>query len=236
MSGEDVRVWCHCPICSTGFYSDIPVRTGRDRMTIFCERCAGDYRRMLTSKLIDLGVPQAVVERLDDTDWTVIDRAKVESLASDFREGRLRGLYIWGPVGTGKTHLSAWLLREWLAHHQVIPNYIEGTVAWLDGTALSELLTSQGRTSTDMAIERAATEVRHYRLVILDDILGRYTDAANRLAETILLERLDKGRPVVANSNHPSESLDPRIQSRLSTDWCRVIVREGRDMRRRHGR
>lgn len=150
------------------------------------------------------------------------------------RHDRVRGLYLVGDVGVGKSHLAVAIMRRVLQEGDGV------TVVYDSADRLiTKVQDSYGHGTTDQLIEhRAAAD-----LYVLDD-LGREKPTADalRVLVTILDER--EGAPTVITSNykpiqlgmrHGNEVEWGRVQSRLGDEVYRYVLVEGRDRRFREG-
>lgn len=146
------------------------------------------------------------------------------------RHDRVRGLYLVGDVGVGKSHLAVAIMRYVLEEG-------EGKSVVYDSAdrLITKVQDSYGQGTTDELIEhRAAAD-----LYVLDD-LGREKPTADalRVLVTILDER--EGAPTVITSNYRPSQLGKRhggefdwgrVQSRLGDEVYRYVLIEGRDRR-----
>lgn len=219
-------------------------RLGREApadLIVLCEVCHGLFHQRMTSQplphngpvgvldaLRALGVPtrkygDATFESFDDSDSPLALRAAVEMASSTVaaqHHDRVRGLYLVGESGVGKSHLAAAIMRHVLEHAA------EKSVAYDSADRLIvKIQDSYSRGGVGALIEhRAAAD-----LYVLDD-LGREkpTTDALRVLVTILDER--EGAPTVITSNYVPNDLGKRHGN--MGDWGRVHSRLGDDVYR----
>lgn len=175
----------------------------------------------------------ATIENFDASDAPKARHAAdlfVVDVVAARRHDRVRGLYLTGSTGTGKSHLAVAIMR---AVHEARPD-----VSVIYAPADRLITKIQGTYSsggTDALIE----SWRDAGLAILDD-LGREKDSVDALRTlcTILDER--EGAPTVITSNHPPHVLGERhaggdlwgrVASRLGDQVYRYVGVEGRDRR-----
>lgn len=146
------------------------------------------------------------------------------------RHDRVRGLYLVGDVGVGKSHLAVAIMRVVLTEGDGI-----GVVYDSADRLITKVQDSYGQGTTDELIEKRAAA----GLYVLDD-LGREKPTADalRVLVTILDER--EGAPTVITSNylpkdlgmrHGNETEWGRVHSRLGDDVYRYVRISGRDRR-----
>lgn len=161
--------------------------------------------------------------------------ARLGQIARPLREKMLalaldRGLYLWGPVGTGKSYTLCALAR-----HFAIGGCSVKRVKW-DRLCLDIRSGYDGGGSESTVIEPLVSADK----LILEDLgssvsVGkRESDFAVRTLLMLLDERLEKCRATFISSNKPLEeiekSFDQRIVSRLRA-MCEVIKIAGTDKR-----
>lgn len=175
----------------------------------------------------------ATLETFDASDAPLALRATrefVEDVVASGRHDRVRGIYLAGPTGSGKSHLAVAALR---AIHEARP---EVSVLYEPADRLvTRVQDTYGSGGTDSFIEARARA----GIYVLDD-LGREkpTVDALRVLATILDER--EGGPTIITSNQlphelaarHAEGVDwERVSSRLGDRVYRFVRVKGRDRR-----
>lgn len=135
---------------------------------------------------------------------------------------RGRDLFIWGPVGTGKTRLACALVQELHrpARFEVVDSLLRALVHDDGGELWHELVAMP--------------------VLILDDVGVTDSDWSRRALTNLYTERLNASRRTVFTSNHSLKSLveawdDARFGSRVA-GAADVLFLTGPDMRRSRGR
>lgn len=164
-----------------------------------------------------------------------------------------RGLLLWGPVGTGKTHLMVALFRQLTLHKGVPCRFIDF------GNLLNDIRRSFRTDRGDAAIVVPLVEVEvllidelgkgratEWELTVLDDLISRRYNAGRITLCTTNFEPRDPAaampavNPAYAQRSQgqagrpPSlvERMDERIYSRLC-EMCEFVAVPGADHRRR---
>lgn len=163
--------------------------------------------------------------------------ARIEHLSPALQEQILglddeRGLFLWGPVGVGKTYAKAAIARHFIEARQWVERVVWGKMLYDirktfhyhdddESTVLNPLLTAD-----KVIIEDIGTAAS------LDK---QESDFATRTLLMVLDSRIEDCLPVFITSNLSIESLgrsfDERIASRIQ-GCCEVIELQGRDRRR----
>jgi DNA replication protein DnaC len=139
-----------------------------------------------------------------------------------------RGIYIWGGVGIGKTHIAYSLLKgaeEVLKVRAVVINLPE---------TLHELREDAYRQSGDKL--RLESDLLQFRgLLIIDDIgAEKITDWVGERIYLIINKRYTENLPTIFTSNLPIADLADRIGDRATSrivEMCNIIKVEGEDRR-----
>lgn len=137
-----------------------------------------------------------------------------------------RGLYIFGRVGSGKTHLACSVANELIKKGTevlfvVVPDYLEEIKhSWDQGNEYSE--------------KEILDSAREVSVLVMDDLGAHsYSDWTKNKIYTILNHRINSSLPTVITSNleyHEIEDyLDYRISSRITELCIPVILHVGKD-------
>jgi DNA replication protein DnaC len=141
----------------------------------------------------------------------------------DFIKNKGKGLYLFGPAGTGKTHLAVMVAQEVEGVQFVkVPKLLLSLKANFDGKGYEN----------ELIIDRLAK----LPVLVLDDLGAE--KASEWVAETMYIlidERYGNMKPTIITSNHSlselSERLGDRIVSRIM-EMCRVIEIKTSDKRK----
>lgn len=131
-----------------------------------------------------------------------------------------RGLYISGPVGSGKTHLSCSIANELIKGgievlFVVVPDYLDEIKhSWDQGSSYNE--------------KEILDKAREVEVLIMDDLGAHsYSEWTKGKIYTILNHRTNERLPTVITSNLEYDQiekyLDYRINSRIA-ELCRPVV------------
>jgi DNA replication protein DnaC len=140
-------------------------------------------------------------------------------------------LYITGVRGTGKTHLAASIVREYvLGRRPYVSN-----VAWISVPDLLLKIRATFRDRSEQSESGIIEEYSDCRLLVLDDMgVEKTSEWSLQTLYTIIDRRYREERQTIITSNlsldELAERLDDRIASRLS-ELCRVVVLTGPDRR-----
>jgi DNA replication protein DnaC len=150
---------------------------------------------------------------------------------------RNRGVFIFGPCGTGKSHLATGLLLEWFANKERVSAECEDTprpkaqfVSTID--LLIELKESFNSRDGDARLLRKYSE---YDLLVLDDLgAERATDWSRQVINVLVDRRYREMKPMIFTSNLGlnalSDAFDDRMASRIA-GACEVLQLAGSDRR-----
>lgn len=142
----------------------------------------------------------------------------------------VRGLYLFGNTGCGKTHLAVAALREFL----VDPSFVPREIVFDNANALmAEIQDTYNTQNSTMDIIRKRIDAKVW---ILDDLgTERASDDAVTRLTLIFTERAL--RPTLVTSNNSPATLEQRhpefkrVQSRLGPAYFRTVEIKGRDRR-----
>lgn len=142
----------------------------------------------------------------------------------------VRGLYLFGDTGIGKTHLAVAALREFLLD----PGWSPSDVVF--DHAVSLIAKIQDTYNTGESTQQLLDKRINARVWILDDLGSERAseDVVQRLT-LIFTERAM--RPTLVTSNDPPDRLEQRhrelkrVQSRLGPAYFRTVRVKGRDRR-----
>ncbi len=159
-------------------------------------------------------------------------KAIVESYVENFSENKRNGwgLFLWGAIGAGKTHVACYLTNL------IIAKYLIPTLF----CSFAEIA-AQNR----IAIEKNESEKglweqsRKIELLILDDFgTERVTDWIKENVYLTINARYSNQLPTIITSNQSlediAETYPPQISSRIR-EMCKVISFRGNDRRKANG-
>lgn len=148
------------------------------------------------------------------------------SAARDFLSDPRRWLYLYGPTGVGKSHLSAAIATAWADAGM-------GRAAYASAPALLRYIRSGYK--DDSADERLIA-LQVVDLLILDDLGTEYHKSGESYGNTesilfeLIADRYSYDRPTIITSNLELADLEPRIASRIR-GRARVIYLDNDDQR-----
>jgi DNA replication protein DnaC len=204
--------WETCPACEMEQQREqaarAATRADRERRTELLAILGGEKAETFT---LDAFKPQAgALEALQE--------------ARAFHPKR-SNLYLWGPCGTGKTHLASGIAAKW---------FWEGArVDFWKPPALMRHMRVKEADEQERRIERAST----VPLFVLDDLgVGMATEFYNQILWEIIDNRdMTKRNGLIITSNLSLAALaeklgDDRLPSRIE-GLCKIVKIEGKDYR-----
>jgi len=175
-----------CPGCGGSYY----VSKGGEDKPPFDFRgegvCSAACRERLFNKFLsDSGLTAASLEKTLEnfTPQTPARKGQLEKLTA-WKDGKLEaGVFLWGPPGTGKTHLASGLMRA-LCRRGLNGRFVKCCTFTLrcqaafsnDQTAIDivdDLLRGQFLVLDDIGVEKATEYVRQSLVYLIDEVLTR---------------------------------------------------------------
>lgn len=236
-----------CRHCGAGIPSDVGEASLRFRICRGCDTrigrsasngsaAGGRQRRGLYAAALGKRIDAAIPE--------TFRHARLRGLPENLRRALLsrnrgQGLLVWGPVGTGKTHAVAAVVRaaivqtrgeirvERVTYDRLILDLRD---SFKPGGAKSELDVLRPYLAADIfwLDDLAASE----------SLAGAASDFQTRTIQSLLNDRMERNLPTFCTSNLSPESLrrvfDERISSRLHS--FKIIELRGADRRAAHGK
>jgi DNA replication protein DnaC len=149
-------------------------------------------------------------QRQEEKSTALVRKAYQAALA--FSQAPQGWLVLYGPKGTGKSHLAAAIAN----HLETLPEDERPLVMFLTAPDLLDLLRSGYRAGD---YDELLTLCREVDLLILDDLgVEQGTDWATEKLFQIVNYRYQTELPTVVVTNHRLEELESRIRDRLSDD------------------
>lgn len=210
-----------CEACDgTGWIiGDRDPATGRQPPAKPCEACTEKARGYAP------GVPVDERDATFETYKEDADNREAIRHARYFADGIHAGLYLYGPVGTGKTALACCALNQ-------IHRTTKDRVLFLRVPELMLRIQPDQGGLEDGYFDRASEAA----VLVLDDVgASQGTDFTRRMLQTLIDRRLDAGRRTIWTSNLSLDDLveflgDARLSSRIAGS-AKVVALEGQDRR-----
>lgn len=249
VSGESTREPCRCrgrcPSCrGTGFVAD----AGADRFAPrrrcghlgLAESVSRFDRAMLPARF---AAAAATPFRHRDESQLVALGAAMDVLRDFEPRAENRGLVLYGPVGRGKTHLMAYLVRRLVFERGVSARFVEFShllselkASFDRGTAAAELVDPLVEVDVLVIDELGKGRSTEWELTVIDELVSRRYNAGRAiLATTNFAPGAATGRRI-ANNAMPEERVTladrvgDRVYSRL-TEVCSFVEMPGTDYR-----
>ncbi|MBX9593973.1 MAG: IS21-like element helper ATPase IstB [Roseomonas sp.] len=151
-------------------------------------------RRRIERHLLDARLPpDKTLDGFDFAHVPMLSRARVTALASgDAWLNRGKNLLLFGPPGSGKTHISAAIGRTLVENgYRVL------------FTRTTELVQRLQTARQDLALEAAITKLDRYDLLVLDDLSYVRKDQAETSVLFELISRRYERRSILITANQP---------------------------------
>ena len=151
-------------------------------------------RRRIERHLLDARLPpDKTLDGFDFAHVPMLSRARVTALASgDAWLNRGKNLLLFGPPGSGKTHISAAIGRTLVENgYRVL------------FTRTTELVQRLQTARQDLALEAAITKLDRYDLLVLDDLSYVRKDQAETSVLFELISRRYERRSMLITANQP---------------------------------
>lgn len=202
-----------------------PARAALERIRLL-DGASGIPKRY-RGKFIDSFYPEADPEQNLDF---ALDFA-VDVIRNFAEKGSVRGLYLYGPTGSGKTHLSCAILNELIRLYQIEAHYAKISRDILG--KLRETFNPQSEVYGEARKIEAA--LASYPALVIDDFgVHRETPWVNSVLYDLVDTRYENEKLTILTSNEPIESWKDinsgRLYSRLR-EMCRPVLMDAPDYR-----
>jgi DNA replication protein DnaC len=151
-----------------------------------------------------------------------------------------QGLYLTGPVGTGKTHTAWAALTAWCMTTRVVPRIRpeEGPGGWdrpnVIFTRMTDLL--DDLRPGDESRQRIR-DCQNAALLVIDDVgAEKSSEWTQERFYSIIDHRYAEQVPLILTGNLPPKELAPQVGERAASrlaEMCKVVAMTGEDRRRR---
>lgn len=202
-----------------------PARLALERTKIL-DRSSGIPNRY-RGKFIDSFYPEADPQQNLDF---ALDFA-VDVIRNFAEKGSVRGLYLHGPTGSGKTHLSCAILNELIRLYQIEAHY-----AKISRDILGKLRETFNPASSVYGEGRKIeAALASYPALVIDDFgVHRETEWVNSVLYDLIDTRYENEKLTILTSNEPIESWQEmnsrRLYSRLR-EMCSPVLMDAPDYR-----
>jgi DNA replication protein DnaC len=136
-----------------------------------------------------------------------------------------KGLYIYGGVGTGKTHIAYAIQKRWYELGQL-------SLFWNMTELIDEIRSDFNRTEKEFIGESV---LNYQKLLFLDDIgAEKPTEWVEEKIYLIVNKRYNDMLPTIFTSNLGINELSDRVGDRIASrivEMCEIINLEGEDRR-----
>lgn len=212
-----------CKICGKGFFRG-------DRRPEICgaaECRLEQLRRGIPNRLVMSGVPPRYQGcRFENFDTPPELREKLEIVRKMARRKLARGIFLFGPIGCGKTHIAISVLVEQLMR--------VANGQFVRSMDFASRCRSAFRPGNDTTVDFIVGELLSSNVLIFDD-LG--ADKSSDFLRESLLNLFDSAyceqKPLIVTSNLRIEQIneiEPRLASRIS-EMCLPVEMTGQDFR-----
>lgn len=141
---------------------------------------------------------------------------------------RGEGLYLWGPTGTGKTHLAYAALNALVD----APHHVEAIVVGAS-RLLDDLRRGYGGHPEEG--ERLVTAAKSATMLLLDDLgVAKPSDWVHEQTYALVDRRYTDGLPTIITGNDRPDHLGARIGRRAASrihEMCQIVPVPGEDVR-----
>lgn len=139
-----------------------------------------------------------------------------------------KGLYIYGPVGTGKTHIAFAIKKGWDSHARYKSDF------WNTSELLQEIKDDYDRGQYDKT--HVYTKMMEFEgLIFLDDIgCEKISEWVLERFYLIINRRYNDMLPIIFTSNLSIEDLAAKVGDRIASrivEMCDIIKLDGEDKR-----
>lgn len=165
---------------------------------------------------------QSTPKRYEDSDFSTLP-VEIRDCIESVRKTR-RGIYLWGPVGTGKTY-AAYAIRNKISDMGI-------TTRFYSAPQMFDLIRDDFDHKDSFNLER----ILAFRGILIIDDLGaeKPSDWVSETVFKILNKRYEEMIPTIITSNLELGELAPRFGDRIPSriaEMCDIIQMTGSDRR-----